>query len=315
MKKNIIYLITIVLSAIFCACNQKMKIDENEILKPGDVEVINLKALPHDPHIDIVPLLDTVRFVQLELTDESVIGYIQKIRLYKDRIYVLDTQTSSLLAFNIDGEYLFKIANVGKGPGEYTQLDFFDIDTKNEQIVLTDLMGYWVMRYDMEGHFICRRKIPFWVEGLVPNYDQGVVVYCNFRDNKTKLNQEYNLMYLDSLMTVQKAYFSYNSTVIQRMNVKFATPRTGVFYPYKDDFFLLSPQGNEVYKVEKEGLVPVYKFDFGEQSFKPHWLDDPEKGKSFIKEKNYFFFFTSSVHSTPTMVMSRSEHHRSVAYS
>lgn len=41
----------------------------------------------------------------MELTDESIIGYIQKLIVYKGRIYILDTQTSSLFIFDMEGRF------------------------------------------------------------------------------------------------------------------------------------------------------------------------------------------------------------------
>lgn len=120
---------------------------------------------------DISEFLDTVKFVKLELTKESLIGSINKLIVFEGRIYVLDTRTSSLFMFSMDGEYISKISKVGKDPEEYIQLDFFDIDFKSKQIVLTDLMGYCVLRYDLKGNYISRKRIPFWIEGISPIAD------------------------------------------------------------------------------------------------------------------------------------------------
>ncbi|WP_019541463.1 6-bladed beta-propeller [Proteiniphilum acetatigenes] len=201
MKENILFI-------VFClflnVCHRKIIINEGKIIKSGEMEIIKLMDAPTNTSIDISPFLDTIKYVKLELTEESIIGYIQKLTVYEDRIYILDTQTSPLFVFNINGEYLFKISNVGQGPKEYSQLDFFDIDFKNKQIVLTDLMGYWIMKYDLDGHFINRKKIPFWIEGIVPCHDNGYAIYANYRKNKTTMKKEYNLMYLDSLMNITK---------------------------------------------------------------------------------------------------------------
>lgn len=79
-------------------------------------------------------------------------------------------------------------------------MDFFDIDYAREQILLTDLMGCQVLRYDLKGRFIERMKIPLWIEGLAPVFQKGYVVYANFRNNKRVMSPEYNLICLDSLM-------------------------------------------------------------------------------------------------------------------
>ena len=165
---------------------------------------------------DLSPYIDTVKYVKLELTDESVIGAVDKVVIYEERIYILDTKTSSLFIFDMEGNYLHKIANIGQGPGDYTQLDFFDIDKENRHIVLTDLMAYWVMRYDFEGNFLSKQKIPIWCEGVSILPDKGVGLYANFRDNSDKLEQEYNLVCLDSAMNFKRAYFPYNLKILTK---------------------------------------------------------------------------------------------------
>jgi len=233
--------------------------------------------------IDIEPLLDTVRYVKLELTDKSIIGYIQKVAIFEDKIYVLDTQASSLFVFDINGKYLFKISQKGLGPHDYIQLDFFDIDIDKREIVLTDLMGYWTMRYDLDGNFIKRKKISFFTEGIVPSSNGGFITYQNFRNNKENMKQEYNLFYIDSLMKPQKAYFPYNSLELTPP----PTPRSGPFYHYNNNFYFFSIYGNEIYKIAKDSLILKYIFDFGNKTFDKNMLNSPENLRLYLEKGEY----------------------------
>lgn len=281
MKKSTLYFMF--LHFFFISCGEKSAIKESEIIKSVETEIIKIVDIHANTHIDISSLLDTIKYVKLELTEESIIGYIQKITIYEDRIYILDTQTSSLFVFDINGNYLFKIDRRGAGPEEYIQLDFFDIDFRNNEIMLTDLMGYWVMKYDMDGNFISREKIPFRIEGIAPGFDNGYAVYANYRDNKTTMKQEYNLIYLDSLMNITKAYFPYLST-----NIRFATPQASVFYPYNENFHFFSLYGNNIYKIGKEGLSLVYSFDFGDKSFDISSLEKQLSPQDYVKKKDFY---------------------------
>jgi|GEM_PF-1899023 len=288
MKNKGVFII--LLCIIFIACDRKNTIKGSKV-ESENSEIIKIKGSYQDGPVDILPFLDSVKYVKLELTDKSIIGYIQKVVVFKNRIYVLDTQTSSLFVFDINGKYIFKIANLGQGPGEYTQLDFFDIDRKKEQIVLTDLMGNWVMRFDLQGTFLQKMKIPLWVEGVVPNNDKGLVAYANFRDNKTTMNNEFNIIYMDSAMKVRKAYFPYNSSRIEELNIKFSTPQSSVFYSFKDNFCFFSPYGNNIYEIDGEKLLRKYTFDFGDKSFDVNTSpsDDLEKVKQYIDDNNFYF--------------------------
>ncbi len=177
MKSKLFF--TVILCCLICGCNQRKyttEEDDNSQKILLDMPAINDVDWKQE---DMLSILDDFKYVVLESTDESIIGGIDKLEVYKDRIYILDMMTSSLFVFTIDGEFIYKINRIGAGPEEYIQLDFFSIDYENEHLVLTDLMSYWVMRFDMDGNFISRKKIPFWVEGVASFQDKGVALYAN----------------------------------------------------------------------------------------------------------------------------------------
>lgn len=276
------------------ACNEVNRIKENKISGyKNNIEVIDLANSDVDKTIDITPFIDTLRFVKLELTDESIIGYIQKLIVYKEHIYILDTQTSSLFIFDIDGRFLSKIQSIGQGPGEYTQLDFFDIDYAREQILLTDLMGYQVLKYDLEGQFIERMKIPLWIEGLAPVFQKGYVVYANFRNNKRVMSPEYNLIYLDSLMKIERAYFPYDSYSVGKNSFNIPTPQSGVFYTYKENIVFFTLHNYFIYRINRDGLFPSYEIRFTNKVNNYNSLieDALSDAKSF--ENGQFYSITS----------------------
>jgi len=259
MKKTKIYLLFFCISWLV-GCEKRIKIQENEICK--EEKVISIMPNEEELHpFDLTPYLDTVKYVKLELTDESTVGAIDKVIVYEDRIYILDMLTSSLFIFDMKGHYLHKIAKRGQGPGEYIQLDFFDIDRDNKQIVLTDLMAYWIMRYDMNGYFLYKQKIPIWCEGVSVLPNGGIVLYSNFRNNSYTLNQEYNLIYLDSAMQFKQAYFPYNISDLGK--IKITASFSGQFYFFEDHLNFSFPSGSTVYQITSDSLVNKYQFDFG----------------------------------------------------
>ena len=286
MRRTIIMLSLSGLLLLNCD-NKPIFIKESPLIE-SSITAIKIEHKPKYSAFDISAILDTVKFVKLELTEESLIGNINKVIVFEDRIYVLDTRTYSLFVFNIDGEYLFKISKIGKGPEEYIQLDFFDIDYVNRQIVLTDLMGYWILRYDLKGNYISRQKIPFWIEGIVPIFDKGVVVYANHRDNKRKIKQEYNIFYLDSLMQILKAYFPYNSSNFKNPRIKFSTPQEGSFYMYNKNMHFFSAFKNQVYQVAEDGLKPKYSFDFEGKVFNEKYLNQKNKLKKYMDKGDFY---------------------------
>lgn len=264
MNKNFFigYLVCILISS--CA---QVTIKECEINQDGDIIII--KPDYSDPFFEISDLIDSIKYVKLELTENSMIGELTKIVIFEDRIYALDMKTSSLFTFDIDGKYISKICNIGQGPNEYTQLDFFTIDKKQRHLVLTDLVGYWVMRYDFEGNFLSRKKIPFWIRDIAPVNNNEYVFYMNYIDNDIKLKNEFNFYYTDSLLQIKKAYFPYKTIEIGMAKNKLSTPAGGVFYDCDSTFNFATAYNDTVYQVNSEELIPKYVFDFEDKKINP----------------------------------------------
>lgn len=265
--------------------NKPLAIEESLLLESS---MVVIKPTDYFKQVDISEIIDTVKFVTLELREGSLVGNIAKVIVFEDRIYIYDNLTYSIFVFNIHGEYIFKISRIGKGPGEYNQVDLFDIDYENRQIILVDLMGYWILRYDFKGNFISQEKIPIWIEGLAPTFNGGVVVYANHRDNTVKFSQEFNIYYLDSSMQVSNAYFPYNSNNFSNPRVKFSTSESGSFYTYDNDRYFFSHYKNHVYQVTETGLKPKYSFDFGKESFNEEYLNNKSKLKAFIDKGEFY---------------------------
>ncbi len=288
MKSKLFF--TVILCCLICGCNQRKyttEEDDNSQKILLDMPAINDVDWKQE---DMLSILDDFKYVVLELTDESIIGGIDKLEVYKDRIYILDKMTSSLFVFTIDGEFIYKINRVGGGPEEYVQLDFFSIDYENEHLVLTDLMDYWVMRFDMDGNFISRKKIPFWVGGVASLPNKGVALYANYRDNSKKFEQEYNLFLMDSTMHISKAYFPYNSGIYKKYGIMFADP--GQFYYFNNICHFYSDHYNCIYEIRDNELEAKYTFDFGRYTFDVQKILNEGTVEDYLTKGDYYQLYT-----------------------
>ncbi|MBW6480117.1 MAG: 6-bladed beta-propeller [Bacteroidales bacterium] len=282
---------------IFTGCDDRQIVEESDILVG---EVITIKPFEQFIPYDILPILDSVKFVQLELTEDSFIGEISKVVVFEDQIYIFDKLSYSLFVFDLNGNYIFKIANFGRGPGEYIQIDYFDIDFQKKQIVLTDLMSYSVLRYDLNGDFISQQKIPFWIEAITPTFDGGFALYSNYRRNLDTFKKEYNLLLLDSMMHITDAWFSYNSSNFINPVIKFPLSGSGTFYTYNNEPYFFSPLKRTVYQITREGLKRVYYFEGA--FFDKTYLNRKDELKKYLETGDFFSFY--SIHETDRYLIS-----------
>jgi hypothetical protein len=60
------------------------------------------------------------RYIKLETNSQSTIGEIETVKLYKDKIYILDRtgSFSRILVFDLSGKFVHEIGSSGRGPEE-----------------------------------------------------------------------------------------------------------------------------------------------------------------------------------------------------
>ena len=286
--ENSIFVTLCLLFSASCS-NDAVKWEESAFLSDADSCLIAIK--PTNDAIDIGQYLDSVYYVKLEFTDESIIGQIDKVLIFENKIYVLDRQTASIFIFDMSGNYLSKICRIGQGPGDYITLNYFDIDTDKRHIIVTDLKSYWTIRYDLNGKYLSRKKMPVNMLGIAPLPDNKYVFFSNFRNNTRFIEPEYNIVYLDSLMQIEKVYFPYNSENFYKPTLQFASLPAGPFKTFENELQFVYLLKNEVYSVTPEGLALKYKFDFNGKNFNYDALFRKRGLQEYLNKGRYWTLF------------------------
>ena len=92
-------------------------------------------------------LFKSVTCIPLETTDNSLIGGIHKMLVYKNHIYILEKRyTQVLFVFDKQGNFIRKIGNRGGGTGEYYQIHDFTINPDNDEIII--VADYKILFFD-----------------------------------------------------------------------------------------------------------------------------------------------------------------------
>ena len=140
--RNIYYLI--ILAVISFSCNENSN-------------SINLSSRDN---VSITEIIDSVVIVSLETSEDCLINTIGKVIPYEERYYILDTRGGQqVLCFDINGKFIFKNNNVGRGPEEFAYLADFAIDKYNREMILLVPFGE-ILHYDLDGRFLSRRRLP-----------------------------------------------------------------------------------------------------------------------------------------------------------
>lgn len=118
-----------------------------------DLIDVNPDELTVENSIRYSSFFSGINLIPLETKKECLIGRIDELKIVNDTIYVLDSRIAkSLFLFNIDGQFIRKIGNTGKGPGEYVSPMSFTVDMDNRQIQLLDMKK--ILFFTLDGEFI-----------------------------------------------------------------------------------------------------------------------------------------------------------------
>jgi len=201
-------------------------------------------------------------FVPLETNENFLIGTIDEIIPYKENYYILDKQSKTIFTFDHKGKFKSKIAAVGHGPGEYTDINHVAIDTVKSWIVA--MCKEKVIYYNLsDGHFV---KESIFSTG-VPEALVATDTFAHYQYNLHWNGAIHNL----KTITNNKVLFEYLPI---NTNFKGYCLRGNRFFTgnptatvYFNDYL-----GDTVYEVTPTRLIARTVIDFGEKQITPEGI-------------------------------------------
>ena len=199
------------------------------------------------------------KIIQLENTEESIIGDIFKLIFYMDRYYVLDAfYSKSLLVFDANGNYINKTKH-GRGPGEVIVPFTFSIDSTREYIMLWDPATRRMSEFDLNLEFISSYTSEVVINHGFERFSDGtVLVYSQDLDLSDEDDSEVHYYYLkDSLLYKTIKKFLRGDIKLTSYGLRSPISRHG------SQTLLIKPFDFSVYSFEKKEIKPYLKINFG----------------------------------------------------
>ncbi|TKG94493.1 6-bladed beta-propeller [Puteibacter caeruleilacunae] len=99
------------------------------------------------------------KYIPLETRKESLFGSIDKFMKYNGFFFILDkVRKKKIFIFDEHGKFVRTIGKIGKGPGEYVNIEDFTIDKRNGNIQILAFPST-VLTYGFNGTFLSSRKL------------------------------------------------------------------------------------------------------------------------------------------------------------
>jgi hypothetical protein len=122
--------------------------------KMTDLETIHIDLNNLNEIINTSDYFNNRKIISLETTNESVLYKIDKLFVSSNKLFLLDKRLKSVLVFNENGNFLFKIHKPGKGPGEFQDITDFYINEKNKFIIISSSRPARLIYFDFSGKYL-----------------------------------------------------------------------------------------------------------------------------------------------------------------
>lgn len=252
------------------ACTQRSPISEYSQPFPVETFVVDLDKVPEVGGLERRGVrqeqITHDFWVQLETLPECLIGYIDQMQVFRDKIFVLDRSVANgVFVFDMKGKFLYQAGRKGKGPGEYYQISQLYIDSVKNAVTLLDAEMKKIHRYNLEnGRFIEAVQLDksYYVNSGVV-FDSSAYAFDQIYINPRKGKRQYHLNFFvgDSIFgfkPLKDGHFLPNK-------IPFTVSSGKVFYtPIRCD---------TIFEIDKSGIKRGIYIDFGDRALPQNYLE------------------------------------------
>lgn len=161
MNKVVKYFILLLLIS---NCTSKNDDKNEKVPFPISVRLSDCFRQPTKMLLSLSDIADSISYIQLETSGESIVGNVTSIKQVSDG-FLINDRTKSLLKFDKEGRFIWKLSKQGRGPLEYEILNpDFCIDERLKEIYLPDRKNIFI--YDYNGQPKEVIKLPFYVDKI-----------------------------------------------------------------------------------------------------------------------------------------------------
>lgn len=190
-------------------------------------------------------------------SNNTMFGEISDIKIANNNIYVMDSRMRKLVAFDWNGNAVMSVGMRGRGPGEYMNVDGFDVDTEGN-IYIVDGNLDKIPVYNKEGKFIGEIKPPCEID-VFNVLDNGNYLFQVSSWEAKAFAAGVQLMLTDSSFNKISGLLTYSE--FRDDNFLLTDSR---ILTTDNGFFYHRPIDDHVYFLNKEGQIEkTYFFDFG----------------------------------------------------
>jgi hypothetical protein len=205
-------------------------------------------------------IFDSVEYIPLETTKESLFGHIDKLIITDDYFFILDNSTDQILIFTKAGKFYSKISMhhfIKTNYMDWNGIRTFAVSAQNRTIVVlhgTEQGSLYIFNFEGKLQRIIKDK--HWASFACIDKDHYFMVAGgDITDNLT--NQSGNCIITDKNISVFYHYL-FNTIISAKMNY----PDEVTTVPNSNTVFYTRAYDNNAYQIDSNGITRLYHFIF-----------------------------------------------------
>jgi len=227
------------------------------------------EAISNSESFDIKKHVSNIRYVPLETNENCYLADVRKVVIIEDFILVSDSE-GNLFLFSSNRQFINRIGQLGKGPGEYLNMTDFVVDDSYKNIYINTL-GF-LYTYDTEGNF--KTRLP-WSSGnlQVMSIDSRNRLFYIMPDAKqAKDKTSFDIVYV----------YDVNGQLLKTIESNIVrTEGLAMFnniYAKNDEIFYKEEFGKSICRINADLQVDTaFQIDLGKYAFEPEDLNMSKK--------------------------------------
>ena len=222
--------------------------------------------------------IDTIR---LETNDNSLLRKVDRICVDEDLYFIFDESLSKIVVFDKEGCYVNRIYRVGQGPGEYTQLSDFYVDTKEKQIVLLCDRPEKIIFLNYEGEFV---KEKYFTDLYMQITSDSEYIYVDNPFNSESENSQV------IVLNKKGNIVSYQLPLLPDPGINLMTP--GNCFTKNSYIHYVRRFDNSIYEIKNGAVCQKYNIDFKQHNLPKNvfeGIETPGQLHELAREKKYIY--------------------------
>lgn len=223
-----------------------------------DIVTVNLSELEE---LSINDLCSDITLLPLETSQQSLLGYVEKIELTDDYIFIYDAN-KRLTIFDYNGKFISKSKPIGRGPTEFHTITHFCINHDNNYVLIYDGTQSKIKIYDGINNwkYISERKLPSALDATELLFLEDGKILANLRLSP-ETNSYYEIIDINNL--------SSNNELLNypfRWTISSAISSGPKMSKTDDGLYLVSLMSDTIYMCKQSNIYPKFYFNSGMKS-------------------------------------------------